>query len=240
VFTVSIFRATIIFIALALTVVPVRAQPYAVPPTWGGDLWSRPRLTGDWDGLRDEFGKKGVVLDVDVLVTPMDVLRGGRSTGAETWGNVDYTLNIDTEKLGLWPGGFFMVQADTGFGTNVFAKSDALIPVNTAALLPEINDHTTALTNATFMQFLSEQFGVVIGKFNTMILGKQEFYGDYSTQFLNAAFVFPMTLEQVPLSAYGGGIIVLPTKGITLSLLHWTRTARPRAIPLTMYSTAVR
>ncbi len=97
---------------------PVRAQPYAVPPTWGGDFWSRPRLTGDWGGLRDEMGKKGVVLDVDVLTTPMDVLSGGRSTGAEAWGNVDYTLNVDTEKLGLWPGGFFMVQASIHNGNS--------------------------------------------------------------------------------------------------------------------------
>lgn len=198
--------------------VPARAQPYAVPPTWGGDFWSRPRLTGDWGGLRDEMGKKGVVFDVDLLATPMDVLSGGRSTGGETWGNVDYTLNVDTEKLGLWPGGFLMVEADTGFGTNVFAKSGALVPVNTAALFPAPDDHTTALTNATFMQFLSEQFGVVIGKFNTLTAG-QEFYGDYSTQFLNAAFVFPMTLQQVPLSAYGGGVIGLPTHDIVLSVL---------------------
>jgi porin len=198
---------------------PARAQPYAVPPTWGGDFWSRPRLTGDWGGLRDEMGKKGVVLDVDVLTTPMDVLSGGRSTGAEAWGNVDYTLNVDTEKLGWWPGGFLMVEADTGFGTDIYAKSGALVPVNTAALFPAPNDRTTVLTNATFMQFLSEQFGVVIGKFNTLDAGKQEFYGDYSTQFLNAAFVFPMTLQQVPLSAYGGGAIALPTKNMLLSVL---------------------
>ena len=59
--------------------------------------------------MRDELGKKGVVLDVDALVTPQDVLSGGRSTGEETWGNIDYTLNVDTDKLGLWPGGFLMV-----------------------------------------------------------------------------------------------------------------------------------
>jgi len=62
-----------------------------------------------------------------------------------------------------------------------------------------------ALTAAAVPAFLSEKFGLVIGKFNTLIAGEQEFYGNYSTQVLNAAFVFPMTLEQVPLSAYGGG-----------------------------------
>jgi len=24
------------------------AQPVDVPPTWGGDFWERPRLTGSW------------------------------------------------------------------------------------------------------------------------------------------------------------------------------------------------
>jgi porin len=219
----------LVLVGLALTVAPApaRAQPYTVPTSWGGDLSSRPRLTGDWGGLRDELGKKGVVLDVDVLVTPMDVMSGGRRTGAEPWGNVDYTLNVDTQKLGLWPGGFLKVSADTGFGTNLFAKSGALVPVNTATLLPGPNQRTTALTNATFMQFLSEQFGMVIGKFNLLEAGKQEFYGDYSTQFLNAAFVFPMTLEQVPLSAYGGGLIGLPTKDITLSVLAFDPNGTP-------------
>ena len=62
-------KAWIVLAALALLGVPdaASAQPYEVPPTWGGDLWSRPRLTGDWDGLRDQLGKKGVVLDMDVL-----------------------------------------------------------------------------------------------------------------------------------------------------------------------------
>ena len=206
---------------LSSTVVPApaNAQLVAVPKTWGGNLESRPRLTGNWDGVRDELGKQGVVFDVDVLVTPMDVLNGGRSTGGNTWGNADYTLNVDTEKLGLWPGGFLKVSADTGFGTNMFRDTGAIVPVNTASLFPAPNDHTTALTNATFMQFLSEKFGLVLGKFNTLDGGEQEFYGNYSTQFLNAAFVFPMTLEQVPLSAYGGGVIGLPTPDIVLTAI---------------------
>jgi porin len=203
---------------LLLAAAPVSAQPYATPSTWGGDFWSRPRLTGDWGGLRDELATKGVVLDVDLLVTPQDTLSGGRSTGGDTWGNADYTLNVDTEKAGLWPGGFLKIQVDTSFGT-ALSNSGAIVPVNTATLIPATDDRTTTLMNATFMQFLSEKFGLVLGKFNTFAAGEQEFYGDYNTQFLNAAFNFPMTLEQVPVSAFGGGVIALPTPDITLSVL---------------------
>jgi porin len=78
-------KATIVFVGLAVLAgwFPANAQPVEVPPTWGGDIWSRPRLTGDWGGLRDELGKKGVVFDVDLLETPLDVVGGGRDTGAD-------------------------------------------------------------------------------------------------------------------------------------------------------------
>ncbi len=33
------------------------AQPYPVPPTWGGDMLDRPRLTGDWGGWRPLAGR---------------------------------------------------------------------------------------------------------------------------------------------------------------------------------------
>jgi porin len=211
----------LVLIGVGLTVAgaPARAQPYPVPATWGGDLSSRPRLTGDWGGVRDELGKKGVVLDVDFVSTPAYVVTGGRSTGYDAWSNAYYTLNVDTQKLGWWPGGFLKVEGNTGFGTNVDKKAGTIVPVNTAALLPAQNETASALTNATFMQFLSEKFGLLIGKINTLEASPQEFYGNYNTQFLNAAFNFPMTLAQVPLSAYGGGVIALPTKNSVLSLI---------------------
>lgn len=211
-------RSSVVGLAVPVAWFPANAQPVDVPATWGGDVWSRPRLTGDWGGLRDELGKKGVVFDVDLLATPQDVVGGGRSTGSNTWGNADYTLNVDTHKLGLWLGGFFNVSADSGFGSNVLRKSGAIVSVNTAALIPASDDHTTALMNATFTQFLGTKYSLVVGKINTFVSGETEFYGNYSTQFLNAAFVSPMTLEQVPISAFAGGITASPTDAITLSV----------------------
>jgi porin len=205
---------------------PVMAQPYPVPQTWGGDFSTRPRLTGNWGGLRDELGAKGVVLDVDLTVTPMDVFSGGKSTGGDTWGNVDYTLNVDTQKLGLWPGGFINVSGDTSFGT-ALNNSGAIVPVNTATIIPAPNEHTSALMSAMLMQFLSTKFGVILGKIDTLSLSKLEFYGDYQTQFLNAAFNFPMTEAQVPISAFGGGVIVLPKENISASILALSSDGTP-------------
>jgi porin len=205
---------------------PTRAQPYAVPPTWGGDFWSRPRLTGDWGGVRDELGTKGVVIDVDVTAAPMGVLSGGKNTGGETWGNADYTLNLDTQKMGLWRGGFLNVSVDTSFGT-ALNNAGGAVPVNAAFLIPESNTHTTALMGATYMQFLSPKFGVFIGKIDTLSAGYLEFYGDYQTQFLNTAFNFPMTTEFEPVSAFGGGLTDLPTKDVNLSLVVLSSDGTP-------------
>ncbi|MGE5202937.1 MAG: carbohydrate porin [Acidobacteriota bacterium] len=225
--TSAILRMFFLGLVAMTASVPAFAQIYEVPPTWGGDIWDRPRATGSWDGFRDEMGKKGVVLDVDLLLTPQAVVSGGRSTGGKFWGNADYTLNIDTGKAGLWPGGFIKVSVDSGFGSNVYRNSGATVPVNTADLIPAPNDEATALMNATFIQFLSTKFGLAAGKIDTLDLGAQEFYGDYRTQFLNAAFVFPMVLENVPLSAYGGGVIALPTEDLILSAMAMDPSGTP-------------
>jgi porin len=145
---------------------------------------------------------------------------GGRSTDTDLWSNAEYTLNVDTQKAGLWPGGFLKLQGNTSFGFNVNHNSGAIVPVNTAALIPESGETVSALMNATFMQFLSEKLGVVIGKFNTFELAETEFYGDYRTQFLNAGFNFPTNVYQVPISAWGGGVIALPSKDLVLSVLE--------------------
>jgi porin len=197
---------------------PASAQPVAVPDTWGGDFWSRPRLTGSWGGLRDELGKKGVVFDADLLLTPQSVLSGGRDTGVEFWGSADYTLNVDTGKLGLWPGGFFKILAGSSFGESISQDSGAMVPVNTALLVPEPNEPSTGLMHATFTQFLSPKLGLLAGKIFTLD-APGEFAGNYRTQFLNTGLGLPMSLALVPLSAYGGGLVVLPWEGIVLTAL---------------------
>ena len=164
--------------------------------------------------MRDELGAKGVVLDVDVLATPMDVLSGGPSTGGNAWGNVDYTLNVDTQKLGLWPGGFAKVWVDTSFGTQrqQFRRhhSDRCGLSGSRA---ERSSHD-AHERDFHAVLVTTELGVLIGKINMLDAAEQEFYGDYRTQFLNTAFNFPMTTAFAPISAFGGGVIALPTRDL--------------------------
>jgi porin len=197
---------------------PACAQPIDVPPTWGGDFWSRPRLTGSWFGLRDELGKKGVVLDVDALLSPAGVLSGGRDTEAQFWGNSEYTLNVDTQKLGLWPGGFFNGYAISGFGEPVDRAAGTLVSTNLATLLPAFGNEQTGLLNLSFMQFLSTWFGVVVGKLYTLSGDNNAFAHDFHSQFMNTGLNFNMALDLFPLSAYGGALIFLPADGSTITI----------------------
>lgn len=213
-------RVVVWIAALALLMVAPAtgiAQPYDVPETWDGDLLSRPRLTGSWGGIRDEMGKKGIVLDVDVILTPQAVATGGVHTGVNFWGNAEYTLNVDTQKAGLWPGGFLKVVGNSGFGDNVLGDSGALVPPNTALLLPA-TEPSGGLMNATFLQFLSPKVGLVAGKIFLADSAPGEFLGNYRTQFENTALTFPMASALVPISAFGGGIVGLPMDGLKLSL----------------------
>src|SRR5499426_2943249 len=206
---------------------PTSAQPVDIPATWGGDFWSRPRLTGSWGGLRDELGKKGVVLDVDLLSTLQGVARGGRNEVATLWGTAEYTLNVDTQKLGLWPGGFLRVYGLSSFGQNINNASGAFISPNITSLLPEPDNRTTGLMGLTFMQFLSKHFGVFLGKNYTLGADDNAFAHDWRSTFLNTALVFNTTLALFPFTAYGGGLVLLPWEGavFTVSALDPDGTA---------------
>jgi porin len=182
------------------------------PKTYGGDLWSRPRLTGDWGGVRDDMAKRGVTIDVDLSQFPQGVASGGRQTGFGYSGVGDYTLNVDTGKLGLWPGGFLKAHLENRFGSTVNGKAGAVEAVNGYALFPEPNGSAVALPNLTFAQFLAKWVGLYVGKIETLGGDENEFAHYDPNKFMNLGFDFNLTLGLVPFSALGGGIILLPTE----------------------------
>jgi len=50
----------------------------------------------------------------------------------------------------------------------------------------------------------------MIGKVYTLDGFQGEFGGNYRTQFLNTGLVIPAAMDLVPISAFGGGVIVIP------------------------------
>jgi porin len=212
----NLFRMTALLCALGAAL-PLYATPPAAPDTWGGDLASRPRLTGDWGGVRDDMAKKGVTLDLDLYGMPQTILSGGKDETSASWGNAIAALKVDTGKAGLWPGGFFKVQTVTSFGNNLIKDVGTIVPANISWLLPSV-EPATGLQEFTYTQFFSEHFGVFLGKINS-IAPTGVLHGDYTVDFLNTALIGPMTLDLMPLSAYGLGALYHPSHDVTLAAI---------------------
>src|SRR5947209_7286054 len=78
-----------------------------------------PKLTGDWWGARDRLSDHGVDVDVNLTQFYQGVAAGGTSRGFEYGGKVDYYLNVDGVKAGLWQGFRVVVHAETRYGTDI-------------------------------------------------------------------------------------------------------------------------
>ncbi len=207
-------------LALGLSIPRGAMAQAPTPDAYGGDFWSRPRLTGDWFGLRDEMAKRGVTIDLDLTQILQGVGSGGRETDVGYWGLVDYRLSLDTGKLGLWPGGILDTHAMSSYGTSVNTQAGAIAPVNGAALFPSlrIDEPATALMKLTYTQFLAKWLAVDAGKFSALDGDANEFAHDFRTQFLNLGLQFNLAGILVPFSAWGGGVVVLPWEGASLAV----------------------
>jgi porin len=196
----------------------VRAQDTsAAGNPYSGDLLSRSTLTGDWGGLRNEWDQKGVTIDLDITQVGQGVVNGGKSGAWQYGGRGDLTINLDSQKLGLWPGGFFNLELEGNWALSVNRNTGALMPVNTSQILPLPPGDIFGVPAWNFSQFLSPYFGLTLGKFATItnISGDMNDFahGKGATQFMNLALNFnPLLAFTVPYSTLGMGAVVLPTK----------------------------
>jgi porin len=189
---------------------PPPAEPYS------GDFWSRSTLTGDWGGLRNELAQKGITFDVNITQIGQGVVNGGKSGVWQYGGRGDIVFNADSQKLGLWPGGFLNLEAEGNWASSVNQNTGALMPVNASQTIP-LPGQNFDLPALNFTQFLSPYAGLTIGKYATVTSTSgdmNEFaHGKGGTQFMNMAFNFnPILAFTVPYSTLGTGVIVLPTK----------------------------
>ena len=212
------FAAIVVFSLFHLATFAVTAgggeAPSATP--YSGDIWTRSTLTGDWGGLRNQLAEKGVTLDLSVTQIGQSVVNGGKSGAWQYGGRGDIILNLDSQKLGLWPGAFLNLEAEGNWASAVNANTGALMPVNNSQILP-LPGENFDLISLNFSQFLSPYFGLTFGKYATITATSgdmNEFaHGKGDTQFMNMALNFnPLMALTVPYSTLGTGLIVLPTK----------------------------
>jgi porin len=218
-----IFLAILIFLGISPS---ARIRAADAPPanSYSGDLWTRSTLSGDWWGVRNDLAAKGVTIDMSLTQVGHGIVHGGKETGWQYGGGRgDINVSLDTQKLGLWPGGFLTLEAEGNFipadtlGKSINGRTGALMPVNSNQIYPTPAGDNFNLPALNFAQFLSPYFGLAIGKLATLTSTSgdmNEFaHGKGDGQFMNLALnANPVMLLTVPYSTLGTGAIVLPTQ----------------------------
>jgi len=189
-------------------------------------VFSPPGLTGDWGGQRTWLSEHGLVFSADLTNTLQGVMAGGFDKAARYVGSSEMILDVDTEKLGLWPGGFARIGAEGRFGKDVVRKAGTFSPVNNDALFPadpdREGDSLFAITELNGTQFLAPWIGIFGGLLNTTSGDANDFAGFLRSNeyFQNASLLASLVaLQLVPNVSLGGGIVVIPFEGLTGSVM---------------------
>lgn len=192
-----------------------RLVPYV---DYSGDLWTRPVLTGDWGGTRQELMEKGLRFDINLTQTFQHNWAGGTKYESTYQGGLDFGLQLDTGKMDLWPGGLLKIRGETRFGQANNLNTGSLLPVNTDSLFPVPGEDITTLTDLYYIQFLSPQIAAMGGKMS--LRDTNIFASNETEQFLNTAFNFnPVIGTTFPLCFLAAGVIVLPTDWLNVTTL---------------------
>ena len=185
-----------------------------------GDWLHWQKMTGNWGGARTALADMGITFDVDVTQILQGNAHGGASTvnGIRYSGSGDVTLNIDTGKLGLWPGGSFLLNGEPHWGNGINKKVGSLVPVNLDAYKPGEGCFMT-LSEVIYQQVLFDGKLILIGgKLDgSRAFDRNIFANDERTQFLNAALRNNVMIPAfLPYTDWGVGAIVNPTDWLSI------------------------
>jgi porin len=182
------------------------------PSLFGGPWYSRPKLTGDWWGLRELLRDNGLTFDISQTLYYQGTASGGIQDKFRFGGRNDYLINVDGQKAGLWQGLSINLHGESVYGDSVNLATGAIVPVNIGRAHPVFFGNTTALTAVKFTQALSENFVLFFGKINTIDNVQQPFMPGRGLDagFMNAAFVWnPILGRTMNYATLGAGGAIL-------------------------------
>ena len=190
-------------------------------------IWTRENLFGDWGGLRTDLSDHGIYVDLRLTQIFQGVTSGGVDTGSEYGGVMDYIVNIDGHKLGLWKGLAFNVHMQTRYGEDTSSLVGPLSLAATPLLYPLPGDyHGTDITGAAVYQtFFDGKAQAFFGKLNTFDLVQGIFpatthSGVGGFMNVNALVTAMPWFRYINLSQWGGGawtvVNGLPNTGIVV------------------------
>ena len=209
--------------------IPVPAVPPAPGLPWSGDLSTRSQLTGDWFGARNGLAEHGLTFFGDITQYYQGVAAGGLARQFQYGGRGDYLIDLDSQKMGLWPGGHLDLRGETRLGQDNNGIDGVVALSNFAMALPRPNQDVTALSGVQYTQDLSDNLSVFFGKLD-LLDGTPASYarGTRINSFWNAAMQSNLTRVYLVPSTLGTGFTlrndVEPVFNFYLLDTHYTPT----------------
>jgi len=174
---------------------------------------------------RQKLYEGGIALDASVTQTPQGVVSGGEDRAWRYSGNADYYLALDSDRLGLWPGGLLKLTGRTKFGRGVLTQAGNLSPVNYGWLLPSFEDESDSFLEEYYItQGLTDWAALVFGR---LLLGNvgdpNRLAGNEQTQFVNTSLRNSPLLAVVTssLSVHSAILLVQPYSVGTQVIVNW-------------------
>ena len=184
------------------TTIIVAGLLLGVPVARGDDWLDGEDATGNWGGARPWLDERGVQPELDYTAESFALPTGDQ---VEFRGNLDLLLTLDSEKLGLWPGGELLVYGQHAHGSGVSEHVGLVMPVSNLEA-PEF----TQLSELWLEQRL--------GGFVRLRLGKQDANRDFAAprfagNFVNSSFgaIPTVPMPTFPTPGLGGVLFIEPT-----------------------------
>jgi porin len=179
-----------------------------------GPRWSPEPLTGDWFGARSSLADRGLTIGINFVDTYQGVVEGGRERDWDNGGSLYIESQFDTERAGLWPGGFLDFRLEKRYGSFPNDEASTLPAVNMVGLFPEPEENSPVISKLMATQFVAPWLGFFIGRFDTLDGDTNNLLsGRGRTGFFNPQLAFsPNSILTTPYVLNGvGSIVVTPS-----------------------------
>ena len=190
-------------------------------------IWTRDKLFGDGGGVRTKLGEHGIAVDLRLSQFYQSVEDGGVNENDEYGGKVNYIVNVDGHKAGLWEGLFLHLHAETRFGHSVLGDAGPLSIVNSAMLYPTPTEQSTEVTGWSVTQGVYQKGDTAVvltaGKIHVVDLLNQVWpsleMGSNGFQNYNVNFTLAPFARYLQLAHLGTGVMMLHKQQVKAAVI---------------------
>ena len=157
------------------------------------------------------MARRGVFIDLYATTAYQDTTSGGLKTGNSIVQNTQLSINLDTGRARLWPGGLihFTVQSRYGSSPSNTFTAGSITPEYTGLELPGPQFWQDTLPSEySLTQELSQKVDVILGKINGLFIADQTLFGNrfryyFANSNLNKNPIYTNFFNTMTLSAVG-------------------------------------